>query len=130
LVSTSRSSNEPTPEANGYGVGSAARLKLRQQMADVRLDGLLGEEQPLTDLAVDQPVGDELEHLDLAGRRLLLQLTESRRWSERDHGARALGVPASGSRLEPAAVIAITVQDLPTLRGVHKLRIGLRGDAL
>ena len=33
--------NEPTPEANGYGVGSAARLKLRQQMADVRLDRLL-----------------------------------------------------------------------------------------
>ena len=22
--------NEPTPEANGYGVGSTARLKLRQ----------------------------------------------------------------------------------------------------
>ena len=25
--------NEPTPEANRYGVGSAARLKLRQQVA-------------------------------------------------------------------------------------------------
>ena len=67
-------SNEPTPEANGYGVGSAARLKLRQQMADVRLDGLLREEEPLADLAVDESVGDELEDLDLARRRLLLEL--------------------------------------------------------
>ena len=27
--------NEPTPEANRYGVGSAARLKLREQVPDV-----------------------------------------------------------------------------------------------
>ncbi|MBM2822747.1 MAG: hypothetical protein HW413_1493, partial [Thermoleophilia bacterium] len=27
--------NEPTPEANRYGVGSASRLKLREQMPDV-----------------------------------------------------------------------------------------------
>ena len=47
-------------------MGSAARLKLRQQVADVRLDRLLGEEEPLADL-VDEPVGDELEQLDLAG---------------------------------------------------------------
>ena len=67
-------SNEPTPEANGYGVGSAARLKLRQQMADVRLHRLLGEEESLADLAVHEPVGDELQDLDLPRRRLLLEL--------------------------------------------------------
>ena len=66
--------NEPTPEANRYGVGSAARLKLRQEMAHVRLDRLLGEEQPLADLPVDETVGDELENLQLTGRRLLLEL--------------------------------------------------------
>jgi hypothetical protein len=67
-------SNEPTPEANGYGVGSAARLKLRQEVANVRLDRFLREEETLADLPVDEAVGDELEDLDLARRRLLLEL--------------------------------------------------------
>ena len=40
-------------------------------MADVRLNGLLGEEEPLVDLAVDETVGHELQDLDLAGGRLL-----------------------------------------------------------
>ena len=70
--------NEPTPEANGYGVGST-RLELRQQMANMRLDRLLGEEQALADLAVHEAVGDQLEHLDLTRRRLLLELAQGRR---------------------------------------------------
>ena len=57
-------------------MGSAARLKLRQQVADVRLDRLLGEKEALADLSVDQPVGDELEHLELAGGGLKLELTQ------------------------------------------------------
>ena len=52
--------NEPTPEANRYGVGSTSCLKLRQQMADVRLDGFLGEEEPFADFAVHESVGNEL----------------------------------------------------------------------
>ena len=52
--------NEPTPEANRYGVGSTSCLKFRQQVTDVRLDGLLGEEEALADLAVDEAVGYEL----------------------------------------------------------------------
>ena len=124
------SGNEPTPEANGYGVGSAARLKLRQQMADVRLDGLLREEQALPDLSIDEAVGDELEDLDLAGGGFLLELAEGRGRRERDHGARPLRVPACRSRLESAAVVAVPVQDLLTLRGVHEMRIGRRADAL
>ena len=65
--------NEPTPEANRYGVGSTSCLKLREQVPHVRLDRLLGEEEPLADLAVHETFGDELEHLDLARRRLLLE---------------------------------------------------------
>ena len=70
--------NEPTPEANGYGVGSASRLKLREQMTDVGLHRLLGEEQVLSDLTIHEAVGDELKDLDLAGRRLLPQLLNLR----------------------------------------------------
>ena len=70
----SRSSDEPTPEASGYGVGSAACLKLCQKVSHVRLDRLFREEETLADLPVDEPVRDELEDLQLAGRRLLLEL--------------------------------------------------------
>jgi len=58
--------NEPTPEANRYGVGSASCLKLRQQVPDVRLDGLLREEETLADLPIDEAVRDELKNLDLS----------------------------------------------------------------
>jgi hypothetical protein len=67
--------NEPTPEANRYGVGSASCLKFRQQVADVRFDGLLGQEEPLADLAVHESVGDQLENLDLTRGRILPELT-------------------------------------------------------
>ena len=66
--------NEPTPEANRYGVGSTSCLKLRQQVADMRLDGFLGEEEPFADLAVHETVGDELENLDLTCRGVLADL--------------------------------------------------------
>ena len=52
--------DEPTPEANRYGVGSAARLKLRQQMPHVTLHSFLRQEEALADLPVDKSVGDEL----------------------------------------------------------------------
>ena len=84
LSEVTASSNEPTPIANSYGVGSAARLKLCEQMPDVRLHRLLREEEPLTDLAVHEAVCDELQHLDLPGGRLLRELTQNRR-VERDH---------------------------------------------
>jgi len=48
--------NEPTPEANRYGVGSTSCLKLCQQMADMRLHGFLREEEPFADLTIDEPV--------------------------------------------------------------------------
>ncbi|WP_325115893.1 hypothetical protein [Gaiella sp.] len=41
----------------------------------MRLDRLLRQEELLADLAVHEAVRDELEHLDLTRRRLLLELT-------------------------------------------------------
>jgi hypothetical protein len=99
-------------------------LKLREEMADVRLDRFLREEQALPDLAVDETVRDQLEHLDLTGGGLLLELAEHGRWSKRDDGTRPRRVPARSSRLESAAVVAVSVQDLLTLRGVHAMPIG------
>ena len=84
----------------------------------------------LPDLAVHEPVGDELENLDLAGGRFLLELAESGRRGEGDHGPGTRRVPARRSRLESAAVVAVTVQDLLTLSGVHRVRIGVVGIAL
>ena len=99
-------------------------------MADVGLHRLLGEEQVLSDLAVHEPVGDELKDLDLTRSRLLLELPERGRRSERDDRAGALRVPTCRSRLEATAVVPIPVENLPPLRGVHALRIGLPADSL
>jgi hypothetical protein len=121
--------NEPTPEADSYGVGSTSCLKLRQEMAHVRLHRLLGEEESLADLAVDEAVSDELQDLDLAGGRILAELT-LRRWREGNDGATASRAATCRSRLEPAAVVAITVQDLPALCGVHVSGIGAPVTAL
>ena len=59
-MQTDELQNEPTPEANRYGVGSTSCLKLRQQVADMRFDGFLGEEESLANFAVHEAVGDEL----------------------------------------------------------------------
>ena len=67
-----RLGQEPTPEANGHGVGSRPSLKLREQVADVALDRLLGEVEAVADLAVHESFRDELEDLDLARSRKVL----------------------------------------------------------
>ena len=115
--------NEPTPEANRYGVGSASCLKLRQQMANVGLDGLLREEEPLADLAVHEPVCDELQNFDLTRGRILSKLPRSGR-SERDHGATASRAAPRSGGFEPPTVIAVTIQDLTALSSVHVSGIG------
>ena len=89
----------------------------------MRLHRLLGEEEPLADLSVDEAVCDELQDLDLASGRILSDLAR-RRWCEGDHGAAAGRAATCSSRLEPAAVVAISVEDLLTLSGVHEFRIG------
>src|SRR5712691_5780581 len=113
--------DQPTPEANSYGVGSRARLQLREQVADVRFDGLLAEEEPHADLAVHEAVRDQLQNLDLPHRRLLLQLLE--RAVEGDHLAVTVAPPC-GDLVEPARVIDIAGENLLALCGVHGPGIG------
>jgi hypothetical protein len=113
--------DQAAAEADGDRMGPRAGLELCQQMADVGLHGLLGEIEPLADLPVDESVGDELEHLELAPRRLLLEFLE--RAGEGNH----LGavVPALlRNRLEAARMVAVTVQDLVALGSVHDWAIG------
>ncbi len=92
-------------------------------MADVRLDGFLGQEQVLADLAIHEPVRDELKHLDLAGGRILADLTRRRRREGDNRTAPSRATPCRSS-LEPAAVVSIAIEDLPTLGSVHESRIG------
>jgi hypothetical protein len=115
--------NEPTPEADSYGVGSTSRLKLRQQMAHVGLDRLLREEKSLADLAIDETICNELQHLDLASGRILPDLARGG-WGERDDRTAAGRAAPRSSRLEAAAVVPVPVEDLLALSGVHEFRIG------
>ena len=121
--------NEPTPEANRYGVGSTSCLKLRKKMSDVGLDGLLRQKQALSDLTVHESVGNKLKNLAFTGGRFLLELPGhgSREWDDRT-GSRAAA--PRRSRLEPATVVPVSAQDLFALSGVHASRIGLVGHPL
>jgi len=115
--------DDAAAEADGHGVGARARLKLREQMADVGLDRLLREEEALADLAVDETLRDQLEYLDLAHGRLLLELAE--RALERDDlGDAVVGAPARRDLLEPPRVVGVAVHDLLALCGVHGPSIG------
>ena len=93
-------------------------------MAHVRLHRLLREEESFADLPVHEAVCNKLQHFDLAGSRILADFTASRR-REGNHGAAAARAATCRSRLEPAAVVAIAVQDLFALSGVHEFRIGV-----
>ena len=88
----------------------------------MRLDGLLGEEEANPDLAVHQAVGDELEHLDLAVRRLLLELPEGP--VERDDLTGGTGPATGGHLVEPTGVIRVAAQDLMALCCIHASYIG------
>jgi hypothetical protein len=120
--------DQAPPEANCDGVGAGSRLQLREQVPYVRLHRFLREEQPDTDLAIHEAVRDELENLDLAGGRFLLELLEGP--AERDD----LGAVAASPlrhRVKAAAVVDVSGQDLLTLGSVHGNRtIGLASTAL
>jgi hypothetical protein len=70
--------NEAASEADGDGVRPAPCLELCQEVPHVALHRLLGEDEPNADLSVHEAVGDQLEDLDLAGGRLLLQFLQRR----------------------------------------------------
>ena len=94
----------------------------------MRLDCLLRKEEPVADLAVDQAFRDQLENLDLARRRLLLEFPEGS--GERDH----LGVALAALRshlVEATRVVHVPGQDLFALCSVHdNPRIGLPREPL
>ena len=87
------------------------------------LDRLFREEQPHADLAIDETVGDQLENLDLACGRLLLQLLERAR--ERNNLTATVRAASLGDRIEAATVVHVSGQDLFALGCVHGRRIGL-----
>ena len=113
--------DQAAAKADSNRMGPAASLELREQVPDVALDRLLGEEEPDADLAVDETVGDQLQHLDLTGGRLLLELLEG---SLERNDLRHRGVAACGDGLEPSRVLAIPRQDLVALCSVHNPAIG------
>jgi len=121
--------NEPTPEANRYGVGSTSCLKLRKKMSDVGLDGLFRQKQALSDLTVHESVGNKLKNFAFPGRRFLLELA-GHRSRERDHSTSSCTAAPRRSRFEPATVVPVSAQDLFALSGVHASRIGLLGQPL
>src|SRR6476661_3918437 len=97
-------------------------LEFGEQVPHMRLDRFLRQEQLLADLPVHEPVGDELQHLDLAGRRLLLEL--AKRVLERDH-VRTSGTATPRSRfVEATRVRQVTAEDLLALRSIHAPSIG------
>src|SRR4249919_445496 len=103
-------------------MGARACLQLRQKVPNVALHGLLREEEALADLAIDEPFRDQLEHLDLAGCRLLLEL--AKRSSERDNLCVALPT-LRGHLVEPTRMAHVSGQDLSALRSIHDApRIG------
>src|SRR3954451_11433548 len=108
-------------EADCYRVSAAAGLELREEVADMALDRLLREEEPDADLAVHEAVRDQLQHLDLARGRLLLELLQRRR--ERDDLGHN-GVAPGGDGLEPGHVLPVAGQDVVALSGVHEWAIG------
>jgi hypothetical protein len=117
-----RLGQEPTPEPNSHGVGSRPSLELGEQVADVALDGLLREVEPVADLAVRESFGDELQNLDLACGREMLRLRSGGAGGKLSRvGGR---ITASRDRLETTRMLAITGQDLLTLSCVHVVAIG------
>ena len=87
------------------------------------LHGLFREEEPLADLSVDETVCDELEDFDLACGGILPDLTRRRSGEWNDRAAASRAAP-SRSRFEATAVIAVPIQDLLPLCGVHESGIG------
>ena len=108
------------PEADGYGMRARAHIQPCKEMADVHLDGLLGEKELLTDLASRKALRDQLEYLDLPLRRLpldSLQLPLQPR-------AIVADAETQGHFVESTDVIRVTAQYRTACSGVHPTAIG------
>jgi hypothetical protein len=82
----------------------------------VALHGLFREEEAVTDLAVHETLRDQLQHLDLTGGRLLLELPKGS--SERDDLRVALS-SAGGHGVEATRMVDVSRQDLFALCSIH-----------
>src|ERR687895_1702456 len=102
---------------------AGACLQFGQQVPHVGLHRLLREEESVTDLSVDEALGDQLEDFDLTGGRLLLELLEGSR--ERDDLACTARRSPLGHSLEAPRVVHVATEDLFALSSVHDPRIGL-----
>jgi hypothetical protein len=85
-------------------------------MSHVTFHRFFREEETVADLAVDEALRDQLEHFDLASRRLLLELPEGS--GERDDLGVALA-PPRGHCVKPTRVVDIAGQDLFALCSIH-----------
>ena len=89
----------------------------------MRLHGFLREEETDADLAVHEAVRDQLEHFDLAVRRLLLELPQGP--VERDDlGRTAVGQAPGRHLVETTGVVGVPIHDGFTLSSVHGGYIG------
>ena len=86
------------------------------------LHGLLAEEQPDADFPVHEPIGDQLEHLDLPGGRILPRLLGRRLEGDDLRDGR---VAPRCDGIEPGRVLAVARKDLVALSSVHGGRIGM-----
>ena len=57
---------EPESHGRGARLAAGADIELSQDRRDVMVDRFLGDDEPLGDLRVTQPVGEQHEHLELA----------------------------------------------------------------
>ncbi len=101
---------------------TAACLQLGEEVPDMALHRLLRQEEAIADLAVHEPVGDELQDLDLAGGRILPAALGRR--LEGNH-FRDGGITARRHRLEASGVLAVPGQNLVALCSVHGRAIGV-----
>ena len=59
--------DQPAADPETHGLGAARRAELRRDRRDVELRGVLADSEPLADAPIREALGEELEHLALAG---------------------------------------------------------------
>ncbi len=78
--------DQPAAGGNRHRLGPTGRAELAAERGDVELGGVLADGQRAGDALVRHALGDELEHLELAGREWLGRAGGCRRWVERVGG--------------------------------------------
>ena len=63
--------NKTRPHADRHRLGAARGVHLLQDRRDVEFGGVIGDVQLAGDLFIGQAIGEQTQHLDLAGRQRL-----------------------------------------------------------